>query len=150
MLSCLRRVVFLKNDVCFCKSPGIRCYPASGGSFFWKITFFFVKVLISGAILPPAGRFSEKNVSFLQKSWSPVLSCLRRVVFLKKTCFFFVKALVSGAILPPAGRFSGKLRFLLQKSWTPVLSCLRRVVFLKNDVCFCKSPGLRCYPASGG
>ena len=41
----------------------------------------FVKVLVSGAILPPAGRFSATNTSV------------------------FVKVLVSGAILPPMGRF---------------------------------------------
>ncbi len=63
MLSCLRWVVFLKNDVFFFVSPGLGCYPASGGSFFWKMT------------------------SFLFKSWSPVVSCLRRVVLLKNDVF---------------------------------------------------------------
>ena len=43
MLSCLWRVVFLNNYV------------------------FFVKVLVSGAILPPAGRFSDKLRIFCKR-----------------------------------------------------------------------------------
>ncbi len=68
----------------------------------------FCKVSVSGGILPPAGYFSGNDVFLFVKSWSPVASCLR-VVFLENDVFFF-------------------------KSWSPVVSCLRRVVFLENDV----------------
>ncbi len=30
---------FSRKCISFCKSAGLRCYPASGGSFFWKMTF---------------------------------------------------------------------------------------------------------------
>ncbi len=71
------------------------------------MTSVFVKVVVSGAILPPAGRFSEKKRFFCK---SPGLRCYLASggsLFWKIT-FLFVKVLVSGAILPPAGRFSGK------------------------------------------